>query len=798
VDAGVIAEVVRGNSMPDLISYLFGPGKHNERLNQHLVAGYADAVFTADGRLWHSERETQRHVPKQARELGWQLEYPHSSWGAEVPHGYVWHCSLSIRAAEGPLTDAQWTQAAHAVIDALGFSGADGKAPCRWIAVRHGPSKEGNDHIHLAVNLVREDGTKASTWNDYRKAGKACAELEERFGLQPVPGRITHRSVPEPSRADREISARGSDPEPLRVRLERKVRASAAAARSEAQFVALARQDGLLIRPRYADDGQAPRVTGYAVADRDGRQAYSRLTKTTGPIWFGGGKLASDLSLPNLRHRWEPPGTSTETARIQALAAWSAATTLDQLPSTPGTPDRQHALAIGEDLAAAADLLAAAATACEPGQPGPLSEAARHMAKAAQQQPATSRTPEVMAIVADMASTFMAVTQASATPGQGALLLIEEVSALIDACAAKARATATATTTRDAQQASVLVHASLATLARAADQQARAALPATGRNHSNKGDTMPELTHEEEFISHLTSAGIVGARLLRAAFGLPDTKGQAADVKALKAAGYQEQTPYDDHLRSELGEQRWAWYAADPARIVCAALITDGDKAGHDMTALLTRAVTRRPWEDDQISPSESIARVLSYRIKAELARPASRRSQPAASAQAEGYNGRTAGGARPSTTRPAEPIPVTPYDARLRELLGQQRWDRYATDKRRSDVTDLLTKAADDGHDINALLTHAVTSRKWEDDPRSPSRRVAGVLHHRIEAAIASGEFTSAGNSDGLPSDIAQAVANAAAPAGAGHTGTARADHAADVPPSARNARPRPDRERG
>jgi hypothetical protein len=29
VDAGVIAEVVRGNSMPDLISYLFGPGKHN-------------------------------------------------------------------------------------------------------------------------------------------------------------------------------------------------------------------------------------------------------------------------------------------------------------------------------------------------------------------------------------------------------------------------------------------------------------------------------------------------------------------------------------------------------------------------------------------------------------------------------------------------------------------------------------------------------------------------------------------------------------------------------------------------
>jgi hypothetical protein len=44
----MIAEVSRGNSMPDLVSYLFGLGKHNEHINQHLVAGYADAVFTAN------------------------------------------------------------------------------------------------------------------------------------------------------------------------------------------------------------------------------------------------------------------------------------------------------------------------------------------------------------------------------------------------------------------------------------------------------------------------------------------------------------------------------------------------------------------------------------------------------------------------------------------------------------------------------------------------------------------------------------------------------------------------------
>jgi len=32
--------ISRGNQMPDLVSYLFGPGRHNEHVSQHLVAGY--------------------------------------------------------------------------------------------------------------------------------------------------------------------------------------------------------------------------------------------------------------------------------------------------------------------------------------------------------------------------------------------------------------------------------------------------------------------------------------------------------------------------------------------------------------------------------------------------------------------------------------------------------------------------------------------------------------------------------------------------------------------------------------
>jgi hypothetical protein len=493
----VIAQVYRGNSMPDLVSYLFGPGRHNEHVNQHLVAGYADAVFTADGRLWQSEPGVTRQVSKQARELGWQVD---------VPRGSVWHCSLSLKAGEGPLTDAQWTQAAHALVRALGFDGADGKAPCRWVAVRHGLSRDGNDHIHVAVSLVREDGTKASTWNDYLKAGKACADLEDRFGLEHVPGRNAHRSVPEPSRADREISAARGDPEPLRVRLERTVRACAAAARSEAHFVALVRSNGLLIRPRYADDPGMRTVTGYAVAAKDGRLACSRKTGRTGPIWFGGGKLASDLTLPSLRRRWEPSGQDTAAARAEALAAWSAAISLDDLPLATGGREHDGQLTELGDAGpgAAADLLAVAATACEPGAPGPLSQAARHMARAAQQAGPVSRRPEVTAVISDMASTFMAITQA----GTGDVLtLVREVATLIDTVAAT---TSTAALTRETVQATTLVRASLAAMTQAAHEQAIATLPA--RRSSTKEDTMSEPTHEEEFLQHVTAAGVLTAR----------------------------------------------------------------------------------------------------------------------------------------------------------------------------------------------------------------------------------------------------------------------------------------------
>jgi hypothetical protein len=504
----------------------------------------------------------------------------------------------------------------------------------------------------------------------------------------------------------------------------------------------------------------------------------------TGPIWFGGGKLASDLTLPALRRRWEPAGQNTAATRAEALAAWSAAISLDDLPLATG--DRSHDGQLNElgnaGPGAAADLLAAAATACEPGAPGPLSQAARHMARAAQQAGPVSRRPAVTAVISDMASTFMAVTQA----GTGDVLtLVREVATLIDTVAAT---TGTAALARETVQATTLVHASLAAMTQAANEQAIATLPA--RRSSTKEDTMSEPNYEEEFLQHVTAAGVLTARLVRAAAG--QSPGGPADVKALRAAGYTETTAFDGILRQELGEQRWAWYVTDPARLVCAAAITDAARAGHDVPALLGKVCRRRAWEDDQQSPARSVARVLYYRITQET----TRRAAPAARHQRDLYAGKTNSGDTPASRPPARaPMPETPWDDLLKNLLGEQRWGQYATDERRRDVAARLTEAAADHHDVAALLTTAVNRRQWEDDPTSPSHRVGGVLHYRITGLIASGEFQTHSQNGQLPSPVAQAVTRAAAPA---HDGP-RPAHDTGTQPRPRTAQsPQPDRDRG
>jgi hypothetical protein len=146
------------------------------------------------------------------------------------------------------------------------------------------------------VVLARQDGARPRFWNDYYRVGEACRSAEQRFGLRRTAPR-DRTAGSRPTRAESEKARRRGRSEPPRITLRRAVSAAAAASSGEEEFFAHLEQAGVVVRKRFStrNPGQ---VTGYAVA------LPTDTTRSGGPVWYSGGKLAPDLALPKLRHRW--------------------------------------------------------------------------------------------------------------------------------------------------------------------------------------------------------------------------------------------------------------------------------------------------------------------------------------------------------------------------------------------------------------------------------------------------------------------------------------------------------------
>ena len=318
----MIPNIVAGGDTGGLMRYLVGPGRANEHENPHVIAGSRDIV-----RKWG---DWETISVSQADELATRLDaYMHETgtfptgkarrfnpatgqveWNGEIEATHVWHCSLSLSPEEAALGDEVWGRIASDFMSEMGFTGTDGKAPCRWVAIHHGSAKNGGDHIHIAANIVREDGTKWNPWYDQRKAQRACNKLEHRYGLLVVESRERGRGSRCDSAAAQNAAKRAGASRTDRAVLEERLRAAATAADSEADFVRRARRLGVRLHPRFAR-GRTDVVVGYSAALRT--EEGCQQTR-----WWGGGRIARDLTLTQLRTRWE----DTPTSALEAVEAW--------------------------------------------------------------------------------------------------------------------------------------------------------------------------------------------------------------------------------------------------------------------------------------------------------------------------------------------------------------------------------------------------------------------------------------------------------------------------------------------
>jgi len=414
----VIGKVApRGKRVGGLIRYLYatgpaqqeGRGRRNPHTDPRVVAGFDEPDQLEPGVSEKGLRDFRR--------LTSILEQPLAAAGVGADKKPVYH--LIIAAKKDPetgamvdryLSDAQWRDIAEIYMDRIGLAPRGDDLAVRWVAVRHA-----DDHVHVVATLARQDGRRVFPRNDFWRAGEASREVEARYGLT-VTAASDRTAAKRASYAETAKAARRGHAEPVRDTLRRSVRTAAAGASSLEQFLERLRDDGLLVRERHSERNPG-QITGYAVALPESVDVGGQ------PIYFGGGKLAADLTLPKLRSRWEPaeadgsataagagaaagqPGqaasatssassttgggpdqdrhrlTGEERARIWEQATAAAARATDQVRAAAGTDP----LGAADAAWAASDFLASAARVVEGRRGGPLTVAAGQYDRAARE-----------------------------------------------------------------------------------------------------------------------------------------------------------------------------------------------------------------------------------------------------------------------------------------------------------------------------------------------------------------------------------------------------------------------------
>lgn len=326
-----------GSRTIGLLAYLYGPGKHEEHTDPHLVASF-------DGMSPDPGRDPNATL----KDLQQLLDQPVQALARHArPAKHVWHTSVRADPKDRPLSDEEWADIARRIVAATGIDPGDGQPGCRWAAVRHA-----DDHIHIVATLVTEGGHRP---DDYRSGARAQAEarlIERELGLHEVaPGDGT--AAQRPTSAERHKAERQGRERTAREELRETVRRAVAGATSEAEFFDRLAGAGLLIRQRAAPSGA---LLGYKVALPDDRN------KDGEPVFYPGARLAPDLSLPRIRERWsdDVQGQDNPTRRPEDAVRWG--------PGTPAAARRTTASAAwaavlvvehGDDAVAAAHIAAA-------------------------------------------------------------------------------------------------------------------------------------------------------------------------------------------------------------------------------------------------------------------------------------------------------------------------------------------------------------------------------------------------------------------------------------------------------
>ncbi|MFE3428667.1 relaxase/mobilization nuclease domain-containing protein [Streptomyces sp. NPDC059171] len=279
----MVPDVSTGSDSGGLIVYLFGPGRRDEHTDPHIVAAWDMAGAPDPGRdpaATYSQlaKRLDTHVGLRTRELG-----------GKKPPQHVWHCPVRTAPGDRYLTDAEWAEVARRIVHATGIAPEGDEKACRWIAVRHA-----EDHIHIMATTVRADGRRPRTHRDGQRAQAECRKIEAEFGLRRLKsGDLTAPRTP--TGAERAKAERQGQTVTARHWLREQAYAVAAAVHNETDYFTVLQSLGIKVKTRLGPE--TGDVIGYSLAAPGDTNAAGES------VWYGGSKLAPDLSINRLRER---------------------------------------------------------------------------------------------------------------------------------------------------------------------------------------------------------------------------------------------------------------------------------------------------------------------------------------------------------------------------------------------------------------------------------------------------------------------------------------------------------------
>ncbi|WP_413101983.1 relaxase/mobilization nuclease domain-containing protein [Streptomyces sp. Inha503] len=326
-----------GANTRGLLAYLYGPGRHDEHIDPHIVAGFATLGMPDPG------RDENATLTQLAHHLDDPVHLRNSEFGKKVTD-HVWHCPVRTAPEDRHLSDTEWADIAQRIVEAAGIAPAGDDLGCRWIAVRHA-----DDHIHVLATTVREDGRRPKLHDSGIRVGDVCRQIEKDYGLRQLK-KGDRTAARRPTQAEMHKAERLGWEQTSRDWLQDHIRAAIPHASSAEELLAYLEADGIAVKPRRGPSGD---LLGYAV----GRPGD--LNKDGEQIFHPGGKIAPDLTIPKLNARLGSgrPEEHPTARRDRPTTPWhQAADALNTLHTgmADDTHAQTHITALGELIEAIA------------------------------------------------------------------------------------------------------------------------------------------------------------------------------------------------------------------------------------------------------------------------------------------------------------------------------------------------------------------------------------------------------------------------------------------------------------